>query len=94
MEIYKDVIICLMFTICLKTTQLYKTEWLTTPIVFNDYLTCGCVSDYILFNNQPYEMLDFLEVINKINPSVTSVHSRFISWWWYLFMLKCILIKI
>ena len=74
MEIYKDVMICLMFTICLKTTQLYKTEWLTTPIVFNDYLTCGCVSVHILFNYQPYEMLDFLELISKIKWSVTSVH--------------------
>ena len=94
MNIYRDVIICLMFTISLTTTQLYKTKWLATPIVFTDYLTCGCASVYILFNNQPYEMLDFLKLINKINLSVTSVHSRFISWWRYLFMLKYIFIKI
>ena len=32
MDIYKGLVISLMFSICLTSTHLYKTKWLTTPI--------------------------------------------------------------
>ena len=32
MNIDKDLVISLMFSICLRATYLYKTKWLATPI--------------------------------------------------------------
>ena len=44
MDIYKDLAISLMFSICLTTTHHYKSKWLATLSVFTDHLTCGCAS--------------------------------------------------